>query len=107
MRFWGIFKPMGGFGAWLPPWDAACRDLGVENQQLGGGPDLVGLVLVVIASLCFMVRGFGGAGATRGTGAVVWDWLSRPGSGLAFGSVLLADRSALISHYRVRAVFRP
>lgn len=74
VRFWGIFKPMRGFGAWLPPWDAACRDLGVENQQLGGGPDLVGRVLGVIAPLCFMARGFGGAqlpGARarwRGTG---------------------------------------
>lgn len=29
-----------------------------------------------------------------------------PSSGLAFGSVLLTDRSALISHYHIRAVFR-
>lgn len=61
--FQGIFKPRGGFGARLPPWDAASVDLGVENQQQGGGPDLVGHVQGVIAPLCFMTRGMSDAGA--------------------------------------------
>lgn len=74
----------------------------MENKQRGEGPGFVGLGLGVITLLCFVVRGL-----------LAWEL---PGCGCGgmglvklsrLGSVLLADRAALISHYRVRAVFRP
>lgn len=90
---------MGDFGAQLSPWDTASGDSGVENEQQGEGSDSIGLGLGVTALLCFMVGGAVGVGAPGvRVGLVKLSQL---------GSVLLADRTALISHYRARAVFRP